>query len=72
VFKEWAVPLSAKCVGALCADAGHTLGFYVNGKQVTSDPTKIVLHKHDEIAVVYAKKGAQVKPPASFTFPAGD
>jgi hypothetical protein len=70
-FKEWAVPLSAKCVGALCADSTHTLGVYVNGKKVSGDPNDVVIHKHDEIAVIYAKKGSSVKPPSSFDFPSG-
>jgi hypothetical protein len=70
-FKEWAVPLSTQCVGKLCADANHTLGFYVDGKKVTSDPSQIPLKKHEEIAIVYAKKGSTVKPPSSFSFPNG-
>ena len=71
-FKEWQVPLSSRCVDTLCADATHTLSFYVNGKQVTGDPNAIVLHAHDEIAVLYTTKGATVKPPSSYDFPAGD
>jgi hypothetical protein len=71
-FKEWQVPLSRTCVGDLCADANHTLQFFVNGKQVTGDPNAIVLHAHDEIAVMYTTKGREVKPPTSYDFPAGD
>ncbi|MFL6138528.1 MAG: hypothetical protein ACJ74O_12085 [Frankiaceae bacterium] len=71
-FKEWQVPLTRTCVGALCSNATHSLSFYVNGKQVTGDPDAIVLHAHDEIAVMYTSKGRTVTAPSSFDFPDGD
>lgn len=70
-FAEWQVPLTSTCVGTLCADATHTFDVYVNGKAVVGDPKQIVLHPHDEIAVIYAKKGQPIEPPKSYNFPNG-
>jgi hypothetical protein len=70
-FKEWRVKLTKDCIGTLCADASHTVQFFVNGKRYTGDPAAIVLHKHDEIAAVYATKGKQVEAPSSYDFPQG-
>ncbi|MEZ0070311.1 hypothetical protein ABIA32_006363 [Streptacidiphilus sp. MAP12-20] len=70
---EWNVPLSADQIGALKTDATHTLKVYVNGKQTTGDPSKLVLHAHDEIAIVYgtASEDASIQVPSSYTWPSG-
>jgi len=44
---------------------------YVNGKAVDGDPATVVLHAHDEIAVVYGTAAQQQNPPSSYTFPDG-
>ncbi|GAA3214602.1 hypothetical protein [Actinocorallia longicatena] len=74
VFKIWEVPLSASEIGLLKTDATHTLKFYVDGKEVTEDPSKIELTAHREIGVVYgtAADNAKVKVPASFQFDNGE
>ncbi|MEV0718399.1 hypothetical protein [Asanoa sp. NPDC050611] len=71
LFTEWDVSLSADHIGALTAGDGKTLQAYVNGKAVQGDPAAIVLHAHDEIALVYGTTAQQADPPASYTFPAG-
>ncbi|WP_345630878.1 hypothetical protein [Rugosimonospora acidiphila] len=70
-FTEWQVSLSADHIGNLGADTTHQLRAYVNGKPVTGDPAAIVLHAHDEVAVVYGTAAQQQNVPSSFAFPAG-
>jgi len=71
VFVEWGVRFTPTCVGGFCADSGHELAVFVNGKRVTGDPTRIVLTKHEEIAVEYGLAGKLPSPPASYHFPNG-
>ncbi|WP_204082730.1 hypothetical protein [Asanoa ishikariensis] len=70
-FTEWDVSLSADHLGSLHTGDGKVLQAYVNGKQVQGDPAAIVLHAHDEIALVYGTAAQQANPPASFAFPEG-
>ena len=70
-FIEWGVTLTNDCVGGLCAGGGKELAFFVNGKRFTGDPTRIVLHKHDEIAIEYGDAGKLPTPPSSYTFTNG-
>ncbi|MEV4539261.1 hypothetical protein AB0J82_36360 [Asanoa sp. NPDC049518] len=70
-FTEWDVSLAADHIGSLHTGDGKTVAAYVNGKPVTGDPAAIVLHAHDEIALVYGTAAQQANPPASFEFPAG-
>ena len=70
-FVEWGVRLTSTCVGGYCADATHDLAFFVNGKPYTGDPTRIVLSKHEEIAIEYGAKGKLPKPPSAYVFPNG-
>ncbi|GIF46027.1 hypothetical protein DFJ67_5459 [Asanoa ferruginea] len=71
VFTEWQVSLSGDHIGGLKAGNGEELHAYVNGKPYQGDPAAILLHAHDEIALVYGTAAQQANPPASFTFPAG-
>jgi hypothetical protein len=70
-FSEWQVSLSGDHIGGLTTDATHQLRAYVNGRPVDGDPAAIVLHAHDEIAVVYGTAAQQVNAPSSYAFPAG-
>ncbi|GIH20040.1 hypothetical protein [Rugosimonospora africana] len=70
-FTEWQVSLSSDHIGALTVDASHQLRAYVNGKAVDGDPAAIVLHAHDEIAVVYGTAAQQQKVPSSYAFAPG-
>jgi hypothetical protein len=51
----WGVRLSKNCIGGYCAAPGKPLKFYVNGKPFHGDPNNIILHQHDEYAIVYGK-----------------
>ncbi|MFD7904366.1 hypothetical protein ACFVSN_04430 [Kitasatospora sp. NPDC057904] len=70
---EWQVSASADHLGGLRTDATHTLTAYVDGKAVSGDPAAIVLHAHDEIALVYgtAAENAAVTVPSSYNWPSG-
>ena len=50
-FTEWAVALSARCVGGYCSPKA-ALAFYVDGKPYTGDPRAIPLTNLKEIAIV--------------------
>ncbi|RAG81888.1 hypothetical protein DN069_30410 [Streptacidiphilus pinicola] len=70
---EWGVPLSSTQLGPEKTDATHTLKVYVNGKETSGDPSKLVFHAHDEIAIVYGTAGdnAKIQIPSSYTWPSG-
>ncbi|MER7580570.1 hypothetical protein [Kitasatospora sp. NPDC097691] len=70
---EWQVSASADHLGGLKTDATHALKTYVNGKQAEGDPAAILLHDHDEIALVYgtAAENAAVQVPSGYTWPSG-
>ncbi|SEM12883.1 hypothetical protein [Streptacidiphilus jiangxiensis] len=70
---EWGVPISSTQLGPDKTDATHTLKVYVNGKETTGDPSQLVFHAHDEIAIVYgtAAQNASVQIPSSYTWPSG-
>ena len=73
VFAEWNVKLASNQIGGLVATADKTLTFYVNGKVLTSDPNKLELLAHQEIAIVYGTKAenATVKVPSSYKWTNG-
>ncbi|MGW2250935.1 hypothetical protein ACWCXH_12115 [Kitasatospora sp. NPDC001660] len=70
---EWQVSASADHLGGLRTDATHTLTAYVDGKPVAGDPAAIILHPHDEIALVYgtAAENATVTVPSGYNWPSG-
>lgn len=70
-FSEWQVSLSQNQVGGLKADATNQLKVYVNGKPITGDPAAVILHAHDEIAVVYGTAAQQQNPPSTYAFANG-
>jgi hypothetical protein len=71
VFVEWGVRFTPSCLGPYCTGHGKELGVFVDGKRVTGDPRRVVLRKHEEIAVEFGRAGALPSPPASYTFPSG-
>jgi hypothetical protein len=73
VFNEWNVLLSPTQIGGLKTGAGKTLTVYLNGKVYTTDPTKLELKAHQEIAVVYgtAAENAKVTVPKSYKWTGG-
>ncbi|MBV6701902.1 hypothetical protein [Kitasatospora aureofaciens] len=70
---EWQVSASADHLGGLRTDATHALTAYVDGKPVSGDPAAILLHAHDEVALVYgtAAENATVTVPSSYNWPSG-
>jgi hypothetical protein len=69
---EWQLSASADHLGGLKAGSDQTLAAYVNGKKTSGDPAAIVLHAHDEIALVYGPTGQSVQIPSSYTWPSGE
>ncbi|MCD0450575.1 hypothetical protein LO762_15450 [Actinocorallia sp. API 0066] len=74
VFDIWEIPLSKTQIGQFKTDATHTLKFYVDGKEVTDDPSKITLEAHREIGIVFGDETAnsKVEVPAKFEFEEGE
>jgi hypothetical protein len=70
-FIEWGVRFTATCLGAYCTGHGKELAVFVDGKRYQGDPTRLVLKKHQEIAVEYGRVGQLPQPPSSYAFPAG-
>ena len=70
-FDIWGVRLSATCLGGHCVDDEHSLKIYVDGSEIAGDARAIELKRHQEIAIVYARRGAPpVKVPWIYNFPA--
>jgi hypothetical protein len=67
-FSEWQVSLAADHLGGLRTDGTNVLKVYVNGKPYQGDPGGIILHAHDEIAVVYGTAAQQQNPPGTYQF----
>jgi hypothetical protein len=68
---EWDVSVSADHLGGLRAGGGKQLVVYVNGKQQSGDPAALVLHAHDEIALVYGAPGQAGQIPSSYKWTNG-
>ncbi|BEP15258.1 hypothetical protein acdb102_35690 [Acidothermaceae bacterium B102] len=73
VFNEWNVLLSPTQIGSLKTGAGKTLTTYVNGKVLTTDPSKLELIAHQEIAIVYGTpaENKTVTVPKSYKWTGG-
>lgn len=70
-FAVWGLPLSADCIGSLCEQGAKQLRLWVNGVEVTADPTRIVLAEHQQIVVAYGTQERVPDPvPDSFDFAA--
>jgi hypothetical protein len=65
-FAEWAVFLNSRCIGGYC----NGLKWYLDGKQQTGDPQKLVLKSHQEIAIVVGKPPKKI--PSRYKFLAGE
>jgi len=70
-FIEWGVKFTPTCLGPYCSGKGKELAVFVDGQRYTGDPTKLVLKKHQEIAIEYGTTGKLPTPPSSYAFPAG-
>ena len=68
VLTEWGVRFTADCLGGYCTGGGKQLAVFVDGKRQTGDPTRIVLTKHEEIAIIYGTPDQMTNVPSSFTF----
>jgi hypothetical protein len=67
----WGLPLSADTIGTLRETGSKTLRVWVNGDEVTADPTRIVLAEHQEIVIAYGTAAQMPDPvPSSFDFEA--
>ena len=71
VFILWGVRFTTTCLGPYCTGHGKELAVFVDGTRYTGDPTRLVLKKHQEIAVEYGATGALPRPPTSYAFPSG-
>ena len=70
-FTEWQVSLGADHIGGLKAGGDKQFHAYVNGSERAGSPADIVLHAHDEIALVYGTSAQQANPPSKYSFPSG-
>jgi hypothetical protein len=70
-FTEWDVSLSPDNVGGLRVGDGKTLRVFVNGAQVTGNPAAVIIHAHDEIAVIYGNPQSAGSIPSRYEFPSG-
>lgn len=71
-FIEWGVRFTPTCLGPYCTGSGNELAVFVNGRRYSGDPTRLVLAKHQEIAVEFGPTGRLPKPRRSYSFPSGD
>jgi len=74
LFTEWDLRLGPGQIGSYRDQPGTRVQVYVNGRPFTTNPTRLVLQAHQEIAVVISTTGAILAPapaPSSYAFPAG-
>jgi hypothetical protein len=69
LFGEWAVRLTARCLGSFKGSCDN-LQWWVNGKKQTGDPGELVLKSHQEIVISVGPTPKNI--PSSFNFPAGE
>lgn len=69
-FAVWGVRFTPTRLGGYRSSASRPLRFYLDGKRYPSDPTRLVLASHQEIAVVIGK--APTRIPATYAFAAGE
>ena len=71
-FAVWGVPLSATCIGSLCAEGAKKLKAWVDGEPVAADPTRIVLAERQQIVLAYGTPAQEPTPvPATYEWPEG-
>jgi hypothetical protein len=70
-FIEWGVRFTPTCLAGYCTGQGKELAVFVNGTRYAGDPTRLVLAKHQEIAIEYGDAGKLPPPPSSYAFPNG-
>jgi hypothetical protein len=68
---EWQVSTATDHLGGLTATGDKQLRAYVNGKLASGDPAAIVMHAHDEIALVYGTTAEQRQVPSKYAFASG-
>ncbi|HET6909379.1 MAG TPA: hypothetical protein VFH54_08590 [Mycobacteriales bacterium] len=71
VFVEWGVRFTPTCIAGFCSGSGNDLAVFVNGTRYDGDPTRIVLKKHEEIAIEYGPTGKLPTPRSSYHFSNG-
>jgi hypothetical protein len=64
-FVEWAVKLSATCVGTHCG--AHKIAVYVNGRRYTKDPRTVTLTQGKEIAIIIGTPPRTIPATADFS-----
>ncbi|MEY9925942.1 hypothetical protein ABH926_000562 [Catenulispora sp. GP43] len=70
-FTEWGQPLSTTQVGPVAIGGDKALHVFVNGKEITGDPSQYVFKAHDEIVVWVGDKAQTPQVPSSYDFPPG-
>lgn len=71
-FDVWGVPFTQTCLGGYCTGGRKTLQVFVDGHEVTGDPTQVELQPQQEIVVAFGTTAELPKPvPSSYAFPAG-
>jgi hypothetical protein len=72
VFGVWGVRVGTGELGGYKGGGGRALHAYVDGREVTGDPGKIVLASHQEIVLAFGTPQQLRRPlPSSYAFPAG-
>ena len=69
-FAIWGVRFTPRTLGGYHASASRPVRFYLDGRRLDGDPTRLVLAPHQEVAVVVGKAPARI--PASYRFSAGE
>jgi len=67
-FDDWGVYFTKSCIGNLCNSGDKALQVFVNGKPISSDPTKLAFSEHQEIVVAYGTQ-KDLPSPIPSTYP---
>jgi hypothetical protein len=71
VFTEWGRPIGRDHIGSMHFGADRTMHVFVNGAEVTGDPSLVVWHEHDDVVIDVERTGASVPVPRHYIWPPG-
>jgi len=65
-FTEWGHPIGPNHVGAVQWGADRSMHLFINGREISGDPARVLLHNGDDVHIVVARAGVPVAPPKPF------
>jgi hypothetical protein len=65
-FTEWGHPIGPNHVGAVQWGADRSMHLFINGREVSGDPARVLLHNGDDVHIAVTRAGVPVASPKPF------